>query len=96
MDPGAIGYDQWSQISSLLVNLWFVVGSIVLFSANMIVGNNMIPSLTASGDLPDRVGKTRPLFYAFSILFFGLAVFFLVRVIDRADVLRDFWPDYWI
>ena len=96
MDPSAIGYDQWSQISSVLVNLWFVVASIVLFSANMLVGNNMIPSLTASGDLPGTVGKTRPLFYAFSILFFGLAVYFLVRVIDRADVLRDFWPDYWI
>ena len=96
MDPGPIGYDQWSEISSLLVNLWLVVISVVLFAANMLIGHNSIPSLTASGHVPARVGKTRPLFYALSLLFFGLAVYFLVRVIDRADVLRDFWPDYWI
>ena len=96
VDPDAIGYAQWSQIGSLLVNLWLVVVSVVFFAANMLIGFNSIPSLTASGHLPDRVGKVRPLFYALSVFFFGLAVYFLVRVIDRADVLRDFWPDYWI
>ena len=96
VDPGAIGYAQWSQISSLLVNLWLVVASVVLFAANMLIGFNSIPSLMASGHIPNSVGKTRPLFYTLAVFFFGLAVFFLVRVIDRADVLRDFWPDYWI
>ena len=96
MDPSPIGYDQWSQISSLLVNLWLVVASVVLFAANIIIGHNSIPSLTASGDVPASVGKTRPLFYALSLFFFGLAAYFMVQVINRADVLSDFWPVYWI
>ena len=96
MDPVAIGNAQWGEIGSLLVNLWLVVLSVVLFATNMLIGVNSIPSLMASGHIPDSMGKTRPLFYALSSFFFGVAVYFLVRVIDRADVLRDFWADYWI
>jgi hypothetical protein len=96
LDPGAIGSAQWSEIGSLLANLWLVVLSIVLFASNVLIGVNSIPSLTASGHLPESIGKVRPLFYALALLFFGAAVFFLIRVIDKADVLRDFWPNYWI
>ena len=96
MDPGAIGNAQWSEISSLLINLWLVVLSVVLMATNVIIGVNSIPSLMATGHIPESLGKTRPLFWVFSLAFFGAAIFFLVRVIDHADVLRDFWAHYWI
>ena len=96
MDPVAIGNAQWSEIGSLLVNLWLVVLSVVLLATNVLIGVNSIPSLLASGHIPESIGKIRPVFYALALFFFAAAVFFMIRVIDRASVLRDFWPDYWI
>ena len=96
MDPGPIGSAQWSEIGSLLANLWLAVLSVVLFATNVIIGVNSIPSLLASGHVPQGVGKMRPLFYALALIFFAAAAFFISRAVDKADVLRDFWPDYWI
>lgn len=96
MDPSAIGSAQWSEIGSLLTNLWVVVLLIVLFATNMLIGHNFLPSLVASHHLPPTVQRTRPVFYALALACFGLALFFLSRVVDIAGVLRAFWPDYWI
>ena len=96
MDPASIGTPEWSEISKLLRSLWIVVTLIVLFATNMILGHNMIPSLVATGDLPKSFQKVRRAFYAMAVMSFGLALFFLSRVVDFAGVLRDFWSDYWI
>ena len=96
MDPAPIGTAEWAEIGKLLTNLWLVVLFIVLFASNILLGHNMIPSLVASEHLPGSWQKSRPVFYLFALIFFGLALFFLVRVIDLAGVLEDFWPDYWI
>ena len=96
MDPASIGTPQWTEISSLLIDLWVVVLFVILVAANMLLGHNFIPSLVASGHLPEKVQKTRAAFYGLALIFFGLAIFFLARVVDRASVLRDFWADYWI
>ncbi len=96
MDPSAVGSAQWREIGDLLTNLWVVVVLIVLFATNMLIGHNFIPSLVSSEHLPRSVQKTRPAFYALAIISFGLAMFFMSRVVDFAGVLHDFWPDYWI
>ena len=96
MDPAALGGSEWSEIGKLLTNLWLVVFFIVIFATNMLLGHNLIPSLHASGHIPDVFQKTRPAFYSLAIVSFGLAMFFLARVVDNAGVFRDFWPDYWI
>ena len=96
MDPAAIGSPEWREIGKMLTNLWVVVLFVVLFAANVILGHNSIPSLVATGHIPVTWQKTRPVFYALAFVFFGLAVFFLYRVVVFAGVLRDFWPDYWI
>ena len=96
MDPATIGSSEWSSIGSLLTNLWIVVLFIVLFATNMLLGHNFIPSLLASGDIPQSAQKTRPIFYLLAIVCFGLALFFLAVVVDDAGVLRRFWADYWI
>ena len=96
MDPGAIGSAQWAEISSLIANLWMAVLSVILFATTVIVGVNSIPSLMASGHVPESLGKVRPVFYAVAVLFFASAAFFISRAVDKAAVLRDFWPVYWI
>lgn len=96
MDPSAIGSAEWVEIGELLTNLWVVVLLIIVFATNMLIGHNGVPSLVASQHLPRIWQKTRPVFYAMAIASFGLAIFFLGRVVDMADVLRQFWADYWI
>ena len=96
MDPGSLGSAEWSEIGKMLTSLWLVVMFIVLFVTNMLLGHNFIPSLVASGHIPDTWQKTRPPLYGLSIICFGLAIFFLSRVVDFAGVLRGFWADYWI
>ena len=96
MDPAPIGTAEWAEIGRLLTTLWLVVLCIVLFATNMLLGHNMIPSLLASEHLPGGWQKSRPVFYLFALIFFGLALFFLARVVDFAGVLGVFWPDYWI
>lgn len=96
MDPAAIGADQWKEIGSLLTNLWIVVFFIVVFAANLILGHNMVPSLLYTKDVPQIAQKARPVFYLFAVVSFAAAMVFLTMVIIEADVMRDFWADYWI
>lgn len=96
MNPVELGNAEWSDIGSLLTNLWIVVIFIVLFATNMLLGHNFIPSLVASQHIPRSFQKARPVFYVLAIVFFALAAFFLFQVIDQASVLGRFWEDYWI
>ena len=96
MDPSPIGLDEWREIGRLLTQLWLVVMFIVLFATNMLLGHNFIPSLHASQHVPEIAQKSRPLFYGLAVVCFGVAIFFLSRVVDDAGVLRNFWSDYWI
>jgi hypothetical protein len=96
LDPAAIGADQWKEIGSLLTNLWIVVFFIVVFAANLILGHNMVPSLLYTKDVPQIAQKARPVFYLFAVVSFAAAMVFLTMVIIEADVMQDFWADYWI
>ena len=96
MDPASIGAPEWKEIYSLLTNLWIVVAFTVLFAANMIIGHNVLPSHLAAKDIPQSFQKIRVGFYTVAVVSIGLALFFFVRVVDLADVIQDFWNEYWI
>ena len=96
MNPAELGGSEWSDIGKLLINLWIVVIFIVLFASNILLGHNFIPSLVASQHIPDSFQKVRPVLYGLAIIFFGLAVFFMIQVINLAGVLDRIWADYWI
>ncbi len=96
MDPTALGPSEWSEVSKLLINLWFVVLFVVIFATNMLLGHNFIPSLVASGHVPASLQRVRPLFYALAIASFCAAIYFLVQVIDYAGVLRRIYESFWI
>lgn len=96
LNPGFIDPASWRELGQLQQSLGFAVLFVVLFASNMLIGHNMIPSFIGSHHISESWGRTRPVFYAFAIIFISLAAFFISRAIDHAGVLRDFWPDYWI
>ena len=96
MNPTALTNFEWTEIGRMLTTLWVVVIFIVLFASNMLLGHNFIPSLVASQHIPDSFQKVRPVLYGLAIIFFGLAVFFMIQVINLAGVLDRIWADYWI
>ena len=96
MDPAPIGTSQWDEIGQMLSVLWIVVLFIVLAAANLLLGHNLVASLVASNHLGAGWQKVRPMLYTLGIACFGLALFFLSRVVDLSGVLRDFWASYWI
>ncbi len=96
IDPLVIGADSWSELGTLLKSLWWAVVFVVLFASSMIFGHITIPSFIMSGHIPERLSKTRPPLYALAVIFFAVAIFFLIRALSNVSVLRNFWPDYWI
>lgn len=96
LDPGFIGPASWSELSSLLRSIGLAVLFVVLFASNMLIGHNMIPSFIGSHHIGPQWGRVRPVLYAFAIVCFVLAIFFIGRAANFAGVLRDFWPSYWI
>ena len=96
MDPAGLANFEWTEIGKLLINLWIMFGLILFAAGNMLIGHVFIPSLVASYHLPRFLQKTRPLFYAATVVSVGLVIFVLYRVIELADVLARFWEDYWI
>ena len=80
-----------------MTTLWIVVVFIVLFAANIILGHNLIPSFVESDHIPRIWQKARVLFYGAALASFVVAMFFLAQVIKvTANVLGNFWPDYWV
>ena len=89
MDPAHLGPAEWAEIGKLVTNLWFMVGMIVLFATNMLIGHVFVPSLVASRHLPDSCSRVRGVFYALAIISFAVFVFFLIRAIDVAVLSND-------
>ena len=96
MDPSGLANPQWSELGKLLVHMWILLGLVLSFATTMLIGHIFIPSLVATYHLPSILQKTRPLFYAMSVVIFGLTIYVGTRIIDFAGVLDDFWADYWI
>lgn len=96
MDPVVLTSPQWIEIDNLLFSTWCLLGSVVLFAANMLAGHVMIPSLVASLHLPRIAQKARPFFYGVGFLALGYALIDGYRIIGYSGVLADIWPDYWI
>jgi len=96
MDPGALGSYEWSEISKLVTNIVIMVGLIIFFAANMIIGHIVIPSMVASHHLPRDFQKSRPLFYGTAIISFGVAIYVAFLSIELGHVLSRFWDNYWI
>ena len=100
MDPTHLGASEWAEVGNLVNNLWFMVGLIVLFATNMLIGHIFVPSLVASKHLPASSRNVRPVFYALAVISFGIFIFFLIWTIDIAvggdGVIDRFYGKFWI
>ena len=96
MDPGYINNSDWGAIGGFLTFLWVLFFSAVGFGFNFLMAHAIIPSLIGSGHLPSRLDKSRPVFYGGAVLALGLVVFALTRLVERAGLIENFWPRFWI
>jgi hypothetical protein len=95
-DPSFITTEQWSQLSTLISTLWFCFALAILISFDLLIGHAVIPSMVASGHLPQGLNRIRPLFYGIAVL---AAIGIVVLVASRADLLRvpfDIYEKMWI
>ena len=96
MDPTPLGSAEWTDIGSLVRNLWLIVALVIFFATNIIVGQIFIPSLVASHQLPVSLSKTRPVFLVLAVVSIGLAIVVLAQTIALSDVLGRIYDTYWI
>ncbi len=96
MDPSAVSGGEWIEINNLVSSLWLMVGLVLFFVTNLVVGLVFVPTLVASYHIPPKAHKVRPVFYALALTSFAGAVALFVRVFDLAGLLEHVYPTYWI
>lgn len=96
MDPTTPTLADWGNISDLVTGMTVMVGLVIFFATNLIIGHIFIPSLVASSHIPEKMQKVRPALYALAIISFVATIFVLTIVIDRAGVIRDVYETFWI
>lgn len=97
-DPAYITQFNWADLGDLLVFLWLVVVPMIAFAGCMLLAHAIIPSLAASGDLPDkRILKLRPLLYLTSAMLLTIVlILVLALLIPEASVLGEIYERWWI
>lgn len=96
MDPTGLTNPEWTEIGELLTNLWMMVAAVIFLATNILIGHIFIPSLVATGQIPENAQRARPVFYVLALAAFAVGLFLLLQVIDLAGVLDRIWDDYWI
>ena len=80
--------DQWGDGGNALKLLWLSLLFAIIGSGSFITAHAVLPSAIATGTVPPRLGKLRPLFYALGFAaVVGIAVN-VVFVIDFFDYLE--------
>jgi len=95
-DPSALTNVEWTEMSKILITLWIFVGAVLAFVLSLLTAHAMIPSLVESRHLPERVLKLRPAFYGSALVFFGGAMYLIVRATGLAKVIGTFYERWWI
>ena len=95
-DPGAISASDWLQIGKWLTRLWVYFFFIVAFAFTFLTAHAVIPSLVASGQLPQQAVKLRPLMYGGCLLLLAGAGVFMNWTFDKSHLLEQFWGRFWI
>jgi len=96
MDPEYITSADWQRIGDLLHFFWFFVICSIGFGFNFLLAHAIIPSLVASGHIPQGVNGTRKFFYIGAIGALTLVVFNLLVIASKLDTLTVIWDRTWI
>ena len=96
MDPEYINSADWRAIGNLLHFYWFVLLFAIGFGFNFLAAHAVIPSLISSGHLPQRLNRTRRIFYVGAAGSLALVLFNLSRIAAEVHILKGFWERVWI
>jgi ABC-type Na+ efflux pump permease subunit len=96
MDLAPITGPGWDDIGSFINLLWLFLASVLLLGGSFLLAQAVLPSLVSTGHLPSKALKLRPILYVFSLLFLGLAGFFLARAISQVPTILEFYPRFWM
>ena len=96
MDPEFITTSHWAGISTTLRFLWLYWLFMIGFASNMLLAHAIIPSLISSGQLPEAIGRVRPMLYLGAAGILGIAIIFFVFSVANADIIGEFWGRWWI
>ncbi len=91
-DPAFIAEMDWHNVSRLLFALWLILGSGLGFGVSMLLAHGMLPSLAATRDIPAAAAaRARPPLYAAGAAFLGLALFGVLLMVDRLEVISTIY-----
>jgi hypothetical protein len=97
MDPNFIGTEEWSRIFDLVHVLWLLPIGMIGFAFFLLVGQAVLPSLVATGDLsPDRGRMLRRAVLTVSMTSLLLLVWIAITFVDRMDIIEEIYPSWWI
>ena len=92
MDPNVTGRSDWADLGEFLLGLFFVPGLMIVFALSMLTAHALIPSLVASGHLPEEARKVRPVFYVVAFAALMGVISYIAFVAVNAD--RSFGQVY--
>ena len=95
-DPSFISDVSWAEIGNWLHALWIFFLLILVFGFSFLVAHAVIPSLVATGDLPQRFMKMRRLAYGLALVTFVVAMVFLSFAVADTELLGDVYDRWWI
>ena len=96
VDPEAVDAALWADIGHWMHWLWAYLFSVVFLAFSFLTAHAVIPSLVSSGHLPRKFLKLRSPMYLFAVVFFGLAVFFMVWTVQNTMLLEELYDRFWI
>ncbi|MEE9198616.1 MAG: hypothetical protein V3U26_02340 [Dehalococcoidia bacterium] len=97
MDPNFITRSDWADIGDFLLGLLFVPGLMIAFAFSMLIAHALIPSLVASGHIPQDYNKLRPVFYiiAFAALL-GVISYVVFVALNADNSFGEVWSRWWV
>lgn len=82
--------DQWGDGGNALKLLWLSFLFAIIGSGSFITAHAVLPSAIATGTVPPRLGKLRPLFYALgfaAVVGIAVNVVFVIDFLDYIEVI---------
>ena len=96
MDPEFITTSFWDRIGGTDTFLFLFGIFVIGFAFIFLTSHAIIPSLVASGHLPERAQRLRRGLYLSATIIFVAAVTFLAISMKFGQVIGDFWARRWI
>ena len=96
MDPNFITASDWDRIGKLILFLFGLPVSAILFAFPLLFARAIIPSLVGTGHLPKRALFLQPVAYVTASIGLICLVFVLSNIVGRSEVIENFYHRWWI